>query len=207
MPQSKTISSAIAIHGTEDFSDLVCIKSVPELKTPDLSGATKLFEGKECKDVTSWTTMMDLSGATKLFEGKECKDVTSWTTMMGCKQSSGSPREASNLLTKERREENYSLDAVILVSAITASDELAALEFCSSNIKVFELNSRGLELEQVVLLSNLYASAERFQCGIAEDLRLSMQSNGSIQNPVRRVETGSSRVKPEDLPKRTWAEQ
>lgn len=173
----------------------------------DLSAATKVFDGMECKDVISWTTMIgllvdleyaidalklfskmrdgraqldtvvlmhlisscaslgdlkrgiqvhaqavvcgfgsepplansiitmyskcaDLDSLRTVFDQMTEKSLVSWTAVIsGCVQN-GCPREALNLVIKARLEENFSLDSIMLVSALTASSELAALEFC-----------------------------------------------------------------------------
>ncbi|KAI9181368.1 hypothetical protein LWI28_014342 [Acer negundo] len=72
----------------------------------------------------------DLDASRAVFNQTTTKSLVSWTAMIsGCVQN-GCAKEALNLLIKARKEKKYSMDSIMLVSALIACGELAALEIC-----------------------------------------------------------------------------
>ncbi|KAK9287013.1 hypothetical protein L1049_015421 [Liquidambar formosana] len=72
----------------------------------------------------------DLDCSRIVFDQTAVRSLVSWTAMIAGYVQNGCPREALNLLTKFRTEENFCLDSIILVSVLSASGELALLELC-----------------------------------------------------------------------------
>ncbi|KAK0580283.1 hypothetical protein LWI29_000257 [Acer saccharum] len=72
----------------------------------------------------------DLDASRAVFNQTTAKSLVSWTVMIsGCVQN-GCAKEALNLLIKARKEKKYSMDSMMLVSALITCAELAAFEIC-----------------------------------------------------------------------------
>ncbi|KAL5975519.1 hypothetical protein ACLOJK_019843 [Asimina triloba] len=72
----------------------------------------------------------DLESARTIFNSVLQKSLVSWTVMISGYTQNGRPGQALNLLLTLRTEENFDLDSVTLVSAMTACGEIAALDLC-----------------------------------------------------------------------------
>ncbi|EXB39298.1 hypothetical protein L484_024993 [Morus notabilis] len=72
----------------------------------------------------------DLRSSSALFHQTTWKSLVSYTAMISAYLQNGCPKEALNLWTKVRLEENFRLDSVMVISGLTASGELVALELC-----------------------------------------------------------------------------
>lgn len=72
----------------------------------------------------------DLDSSRAMFNHANEKSLVSWTAMVSGYVQNGCAVEALNLLIRMRQEKNYSIDSIMLVTALIASSELAALELC-----------------------------------------------------------------------------
>ncbi|KAL5788841.1 hypothetical protein ACOSP7_005790 [Xanthoceras sorbifolium] len=80
--------------------------------------------------IAMYSKFGDLDASRIVFNQTTEKSLGTWTAMIsGCVQN-GCAKEALNLLIKVRQEKKYSMDSIMLVSALTACGELAALEIC-----------------------------------------------------------------------------
>ncbi|XP_057966497.1 pentatricopeptide repeat-containing protein At4g35130, chloroplastic-like [Malania oleifera] len=80
--------------------------------------------------IAMYSNCGDFGSSRILFDQTTEKSLVSWTAMIsGCVQC-GRPKEALNLLNRARAEENFYLDPIMMVIALTASGELATLELC-----------------------------------------------------------------------------
>ncbi|KAK7858541.1 pentatricopeptide repeat-containing protein [Quercus suber] len=95
----------------------------------------------------------DLNSSRTVFDQTSQKSLVSWTAMILGYAQNGHPREALNLLVEVRLEENFLLHSTTLVSALTASGGLAALELQQLHCFAFEAGFSSHRLVQNSLIS------------------------------------------------------
>jgi len=113
--------------------------------------------------ITMYSKCEDLESARSLFGPMVDKSLVSWTAMISGYLHNGQHSEGLGLLNRMRREENYNIDSVTLVSLVASSSELASLNLCN------QLHTYGfkLGLVQKMQVQNSLVSAYG-KCGHAD---------------------------------------
>ncbi|KAJ0966998.1 hypothetical protein J5N97_023915 [Dioscorea zingiberensis] len=91
----------------------------------------------------------DSKSAKIIFDRVSKKSLVSWTAMISGYVYNGQPREGLDMLIRMRSLENFSLDSVLLVCAITACSETASFQACrqfhACGLKLGLLNSKAVQ--------------------------------------------------------------
>ncbi|KAH0634654.1 hypothetical protein KY290_038055 [Solanum tuberosum] len=80
--------------------------------------------------ITMYARCEDLNSSRTVFDHSTMKSMVSWTSIISGLLHNGRPREALDMFIRVRIEENFFIDSVLLVSALTTAGEMVASELC-----------------------------------------------------------------------------
>ncbi|OVA19615.1 Pentatricopeptide repeat [Macleaya cordata] len=80
--------------------------------------------------ITMYSKCGDLNSSRIQFDRMTEQSLISWTAMISGCALNGRPREALELMTRMRAEQDFGVDPIILISLLAACGELASLEPC-----------------------------------------------------------------------------
>ncbi|ONK64556.1 uncharacterized protein A4U43_C07F27320 [Asparagus officinalis] len=105
--------------------------------------------------ISMYSKCKDLESAKTLFDHIFNKSLVSWSAMISGYVHNEQHSKGFGLLIRMRREENYNIDSVTLVSLLASSSKIASLELCS------QLHAYGIKLGSVHIIpvSNSLVSA------------------------------------------------